>query len=56
MSKEPKLLILDEPTAVLSSTDWLFALIRAETARGTSVLYISHRLKKSASSAPVAPF
>ncbi|WP_321960594.1 sugar ABC transporter ATP-binding protein [Paraburkholderia sp. J7] len=46
MSKRPKLLILDEPTAVLSSTDWLFALIRAETARGTAVLYISHRLNE----------
>jgi ribose transport system ATP-binding protein len=46
MSKGPTLLILDEPTAVLSSTDWLFALIRAETARGTSVLYISHRLNE----------
>ncbi|WP_377689170.1 sugar ABC transporter ATP-binding protein [Paraburkholderia dipogonis] len=46
MSKRPKLLILDEPTAVLSSTDWLFSLIRAETARGTSVLYISHRLNE----------
>lgn len=46
MSKEPKLLVLDEPTAVLSSTDWLFALIREETARGTSVLYISHRLNE----------
>ncbi|GAB2899344.1 sugar ABC transporter ATP-binding protein [Paraburkholderia jirisanensis] len=46
ISKHPKLLILDEPTAVLSSTDWLFALIRAETARGTAVLYISHRLNE----------
>jgi ribose transport system ATP-binding protein len=46
LSKRPKLLILDEPTAVLASTDWLFALIRAETARGTAVLYISHRLNE----------
>ncbi|AMV48438.1 sugar ABC transporter ATP-binding protein [Paraburkholderia caribensis] len=46
LSKKPKLLILDEPTAVLASTDWLFALIRAETSRGTSVLYISHRLNE----------
>ncbi|CAB3780176.1 Galactose/methyl galactoside import ATP-binding protein MglA [Pararobbsia alpina] len=46
LSKRPKLLILDEPTAVLASTDWLFALIRTEIARGTSVLYISHRLNE----------
>lgn len=46
LSKRPKLLILDEPTAVLPSTDWLFALVRAECERGTAVLYISHRLNE----------
>ncbi|WP_109478153.1 sugar ABC transporter ATP-binding protein [Paraburkholderia sp. C35] len=46
LSQSPKLLILDEPTAVLSSTDWLFDLIRAETEKGTSILYISHRLNE----------
>ncbi len=37
-------LILDEPTAALAETDWLFDRIRMATARGTAVLYISHRL------------
>ncbi|MDB5551237.1 MAG: Ribose import ATP-binding protein RbsA [Rhizobium sp.] len=44
----PKILILDEPTAVLSAqeTDKLFARIRSLTASGTTVLYISHRLEE----------
>jgi ribose transport system ATP-binding protein len=46
LSHSPSLLILDEPTAVLPSTDWLFDLIRKETAKGTAVLYISHRLNE----------
>ncbi|NBB12438.1 ATP-binding cassette domain-containing protein [Pseudomonas sp. SLFW] len=46
LSHRPSLLILDEPTAVLPSTDWLFDLIRKETAKGTAVLYISHRLNE----------
>lgn len=46
LSHSPALLILDEPTAVLPSTDWLFDLIRKETAKGTAVLYISHRLNE----------
>lgn len=46
LSHSPSLLILDEPTAVLPSTDWLFALIRQQTAKGTAVLYISHRLNE----------
>lgn len=46
LSHHPALLILDEPTAVLPSTDWLFDLIRQETAKGTAVLYISHRLNE----------
>lgn len=43
-SREPKLLILDEPTAALPETEWLFEQIEAVTRRGTAVLYISHRL------------
>ncbi len=39
-----KVLILDEPTASLAETGWLFDLIRKSTARGLAVLYISHRL------------
>ena len=46
LSHSPRLLILDEPTAVLPSTDWLFDLIGKETAKGTAVLYISHRLNE----------
>ncbi|MCR8935275.1 sugar ABC transporter ATP-binding protein [Pseudomonas sp. S11A4] len=46
LSHSPSLLILDEPTAVLPSTDWLFDLIRKETVKGTAVLYISHRLNE----------
>ena len=44
----PRILILDEPSAVLSrrETELLFAKIRALTARGSIVLYISHRLEE----------
>lgn len=38
------LLILDEPTAALAETEWLFDRIRMVTAKGVAVLYISHRL------------
>ena len=42
----PDLLLLDEPTAVLSGADTerLFTAIRELRARGTAVLYVSHRL------------
>ena len=36
--------LLDEPTAALSDREWLFRLIDAVLARGTSILYITHRL------------
>lgn len=39
-----RLLILDEPTAALAETDWLFDRIRLVTTKGVAVLYISHRL------------
>ncbi len=39
-----RVLILDEPTASLAETDWLFGQIRRATDRGVAVLYISHRL------------
>ena len=39
-----KVLILDEPTASLAETDWLFEQIARATAKGVAVLYISHRL------------
>ena len=43
-----KLLILDEPTAILSSmeTEILFSVIRELKTRGVSVLYISHRIQE----------
>ena len=40
----PRVLLLDEPTAALTDREWLFGLIDAFLARGTSILYITHRL------------
>ena len=44
----PEILILDEPTAVLSAreTDILFGKIRDLAKRGTTVIYISHRIEE----------
>ncbi|RIX98165.1 sugar ABC transporter ATP-binding protein [Aureimonas flava] len=39
-----RLLVLDEPTAALADVEWLFSLVRAIQAKGTAILYISHRL------------
>lgn len=46
LSLDAKILILDEPTAVLgpSEVEKLFAIIRSLQAQGVTVLYISHRL------------
>ena len=46
--RQADILILDEPTAVLTpqETDDLFAIIRSLTAQGTSVIFISHKLKE----------
>ena len=43
---DPQLLILDEPTSVLTpqAVDKLFATLRLLAARGCSILYISHKL------------
>ncbi len=43
---EPRVLVLDEPSAVLAGTDLaaLFALIRRLRERGVLVVYVSHRL------------
>jgi len=45
---EPKVLIFDEPTASLSSTeiDKLFAIIQGLKKKNVSVIYISHRLEE----------
>ena len=46
--RSAEILILDEPTAVLTpqETGEFFGIIRALTARGTSVICISHKLKE----------
>ncbi len=46
--ERPRLLILDEPTASLSSmeSERLFALLAELRAAGTSILYVSHRLEE----------
>src|SRR5664280_93257 len=43
---EPRILILDEPTAALGAreTEMLFARIRSMTESGVSIIYITHRL------------
>ncbi len=45
MARDPKVLILDEPTSSLSATeaDRLFALIDRLREKGVAILYISHR-------------
>src|SRR6478735_8826037 len=45
-ASDPRLLILDEPTAPLSqeSVDLLFGVVRRLAATGTAVVYITHRL------------
>ena len=46
--QEPKLLIMDEPTAVLTpqEADHLFVTLNRLAAEGCAVLYISHRLEE----------
>jgi ribose transport system ATP-binding protein len=46
LAPQPNVLVLDEPTEVLTAveTEHLFAKIAEITARGTAVVYISHRL------------
>ncbi len=48
VSKIPKVLILDEPTAMLTDTEIeiLFDLIRDLRNQGTCIIYISHRLQE----------
>jgi len=48
LSKDFKILILDEPTAAITveETEQLFGMIRDLKARGKSVIYISHRIKE----------
>jgi simple sugar transport system ATP-binding protein len=46
--QDPRLLILDEPTSVLTpqAVERLFATLRALAAEGCSILYISHKLEE----------
>jgi len=48
LSTEARLLVLDEPTASLSlhETERLFAIVERLKSRGTSVLFVSHRLEE----------
>ncbi|GHU66762.1 putative ribose/galactose/methyl galactoside import ATP-binding protein 1 [Clostridia bacterium] len=48
ISKNPKVLILDEPTSSITTVekDCLFELIRNLKGTGTSILYISHHLRE----------
>ena len=48
LSKDAKIIVLDEPTAVLadSELEGLFNLVRALSKEGISFVYISHRLKE----------
>ncbi len=46
--QDPKLLIMDEPTSVLTpqEVDILFTTLRKLAAEGTAILYISHKLEE----------
>ena len=46
--EEPRLLILDEPNSALNEreTERLFTVLRQLRARGTTMLYVSHRLEE----------
>jgi len=48
ISKEAKILVMDEPTAALSEeeTQSLFKIIKTLKLKGVSIIYISHRLKE----------
>lgn len=48
LSREAKVLILDEPTAVLTpqETDELMAIMRDLKAAGTSIVFITHKLRE----------
>lgn len=45
LSRKPRILLLDEPTAALPDPEWLFSLIDKKC-KNVLILYISHRLKE----------
>ncbi len=48
MNENPKLLLLDEPTSALSNSEiaWLFLNMREAVKRGTTIVFVSHRLEE----------
>lgn len=48
LSKNPAILILDEPTASLAGreTKTLFEILKAQKLKGVTIIYISHRLEE----------
>ena len=46
VAASPKIIILDEPTSALTKyeTETLFRIIRLMQSKGTSIIYISHRM------------
>ncbi|MBQ8074199.1 MAG: sugar ABC transporter ATP-binding protein [Clostridia bacterium] len=48
MMNDCRLLILDEPTASLTDkeSEWLFSIIDGLRARGTAILYVTHRMEE----------
>ncbi|MCB0686324.1 MAG: sugar ABC transporter ATP-binding protein [Saprospiraceae bacterium] len=48
LSRDPQILILDEPTAAISEQDTkvLFKIVRLMVSQGKSVIYISHRMSE----------
>jgi len=47
-STDPKVIIFDEPTAILTEREaqWLFGIISRLRAQGVAIIYISHRLEE----------
>jgi ribose transport system ATP-binding protein len=48
ISLKTRVLIMDEPTSALSTTevDKLFAFLRRITTQGVAVIYVSHRMEE----------
>ena len=55
VADDPKVLVLDEPTASLSAreVDNLFTIVRELRAQGTAIVYITHRMEEIAQLADV---